>query len=214
MTAVFTSAASQRVMICHTCGGLARAGADPHATWCPRCSSHLHYRKPDSVSRTWAYLAASTILYIPANVLPIMHTNSLFGAQSDTIMSGVVYLWVTGSWPLALIVFIASVLVPLAKIIALAFLNLSVQLRWRWQPGQRTRLYRVVELIGRWSMLDIYVIAVLVALVQLDALATIEAGPAALAFAAVVVLTMIGAMSFEPRLIWDPLEEERGAPDR
>jgi paraquat-inducible protein A len=138
-----------------------------------------------------------------------MHTSSLFGSQTDTIMSGVVYLWVSGSWPLAVVVFTASVLVPLAKIIALAFLAGTVQFRSRWQPQQRTRLYRVVELVGRWSMLDIYVIAILVALVQLKAIASIQAGPAAIAFAAVVVLTMLAAMSFDPREIWDPLESKQ-----
>jgi paraquat-inducible protein A len=168
----------------------------------------VHFRKPHSLTRTWALLIAAVILYVPANVLPVMHTSSLFGAQTDTIMSGVVYLWVSGSWPLAVVVFTASVLVPLAKIIALAFLAATVQFRSRWQPYQRTRLYRVVELVGRWSMLDIYVIAILVALVQLKAIATIQAGPAAIAFAAVVVLTMVAAMSFDPREIWDPLENK------
>jgi paraquat-inducible protein A len=135
---------------------------------------------------------------------------SIFGSQNDKIMSGVVYLWVSGSWPLAVIVFIASVVVPMAKIIALAFLNASVQMRSTWQPEQRTRLYRLVELVGRWSMLDIYVIAILVALVQLKAIATIQAGPAAIAFATVVVFTMIAALTFDPRLIWDPLENRHG----
>ena len=203
-----TSAAAKGIMVCHTCGQLAHASPSAHVAWCPRCTAPMHFRKPDSVSRTWALLTAAVIAYVPANVLPVMVTSSLFGAQSDTIMSGVVYLWVTGSWPLALIVFVASVMVPLLKILALAYLNLSVQRRSRWQPGQRTRLYRLVELIGRWSMLDIYVIAILVGLVQLQGLATITAGPAALAFAAVVILTMVAAMSFEPRLIWDPLEEQ------
>jgi len=208
-----SSAAARGIMACHTCGMLARPGHDAHEAWCPRCKSRLHFRKPDSVSRTWAFLIASVILYIPANVLPVMHTASLFGGQSDTIMSGVVYLWVSGSWPLAVIVFVASVLVPMAKIAALAFLNWSVQRRWTWDPRQRTRLYRLVELIGRWSMLDIYVIAILVALVQLQALATIQAGPAAFAFAGVVVLTMLAAMAFEPKLIWDPLEGASGRND-
>ena len=210
MMRVLKSAAAQGIMACHTCGKLARARPDGGAAWCPLCASPLHFRKPNSVSRTWAMLAAAVILYVPANLLPVMTTSSLFGAQADTIMSGVVYLWTSGSWPLALIVFVASIVVPLMKIIALALLNLSVQMRSRWQPAQRARLYRVVELIGRWSMLDIYVIAILVALVQLQALATISAGPAALAFAAVVVLTMVAAMSFDPRLIWDPLEEPHG----
>jgi paraquat-inducible protein A len=209
-TPVVTSAAAVGVMVCHTCGKLARAKSDAAAAWCPRCASRLHFRKPHSVSRTWALLAASAILYVPANLLPVMTTSSLFGAQADTIMSGVVYLWTSGSWALALVVFVASIMVPLLKIVALALLNLSVQRRSRWQPAQRARLYRLLELIGRWSMLDIYVIAILVALVQLQALATISAGPAALAFAAVVVLTMVAAKSFEPRLIWDPLEQRRG----
>jgi paraquat-inducible protein A len=203
------TAAREGLLACHTCAFLARADGESHA-WCPRCGAALHFRKPDSIARTWAFLIASVILYLPANVLPVMETSSIFGVQKDTILSGVVYLWVSGSWPLAVVVFIASVLVPLAKIAALAFLTASVQMRSRWQPEQRTRLYRVVELVGRWSMLDIYVIAVLVALVQLKAVATIQAGPAAVAFAAVVVLTMLAAMSFDPRLIWDPLETDHG----
>jgi paraquat-inducible protein A len=210
MSAAFRSAAALGIMACHTCGKLARARGDAAAEWCSRCGTRMHLRKPDSVSRTWALLAASAVLYVPANAMPVMTTISLFGAQADTIMSGVVYLWTSGSWSLALVVFVASVLVPMLKILALAFLNLSVQRRSRWEPAQRARLYRLVELIGRWSMLDIYVIALLVALVQLQALATISAGPGALAFAAVVVLTMVAANSFDPRLIWDPVERERG----
>jgi paraquat-inducible protein A len=202
------SAASYGLMGCHTCGLVSAPPPHTHRAWCPRCSEPLHFRKPNSISRTWAYLIAAVVLYVPANVLPVMQTSSLFGAQNDTILSGVVYLWISGSWPLAVIVFTASILVPLAKIIAIAFLNFSVQRRWRWQPEQRARLYRVVELVGRWSMLDIYVRAILVALVQLKAIATIQAGPAAIAFAAVVVLTMLAAMSFEPRLIWDPTEND------
>jgi paraquat-inducible protein A len=204
------SAASQGLMACHTCGLLAKPAAHVHETWCPRCGTPLHFRKPDSIGRTWAFLIAAAILYIPANVLPVMETSSLFGAQTDTIMSGVVYLWVSGSWPLAVVVFVASIMVPMLKIIALAFLAISVQFRSHWQPMQRARLYRLVEVVGRWSMLDIYVIAILVALVQLKALATIKAGPAAFAFAAVVILTIVAAMNFDPRLIWDPLENEHG----
>ena len=170
----------------------------------------MHIRKPDSIARTWALIIAAAILYIPANVLPIMVTGSIFGSQKDTIMSGVVYLWTSGSWPLALVVFIASVLVPMAKLIALIILVISVQRRSRWQPVQRTKLYRMVELVGKWSMLDVYVVTMLVALVQLGALATIAPGPGAMAFGAVVVLTMFAAMSFDPRLIWDSMEKEDG----
>ena len=212
MSATITGASAwaHGLMSCHTCGLVSKPPAHVHEAFCPRCSARLHFRKPDSVTRTWAFLIAAIILYIPANVLPVMETSSLFGAQTDTIMSGVVYLWVSGSWPLAVVVFTASILVPLAKIFAIVFLNASVQLRSTWQPEQRTRLYRVVELVGRWSMLDIYVIAILVALVQLKAIATIQAGPAAIAFAAVVVLTMLAAMTFDPRLIWDPVEDKHG----
>lgn len=201
------SAARWHLATCHGCGLLSRAGAS-HAARCPRCGTPLHTRKPDSIARTWAFIVAAAILYIPANLLPIMETSSLFGAQDDTIMSGVVYLWISGSWHLALVVFIASILVPMAKLFALIVLVLSVQLRARWQPVQRTRLYRLVELVGRWSMLDVYVVTLLVALVQLEALATIRPGTGALAFGAVVVLTMFAAMSFDPRLIWDSMEKD------
>ena len=199
------TAARLGLLSCHTCGYLSRGGAR-----CPRCGSPLHLRKPDSVSRTWAFLIASVVLYIPANTLPIMETNSLFGAQRDTIMSGVVFLWRTGSWHLSIIVFIASVLVPLLKMLAIGLLLVSVQRRSTWQPGERLRLYRIVEFIGRWSILDIYVVALLATLVQLGGFASIAAGPGAIAFGAVVVLTMLSAMAFDPRLIWDPVGRHHG----
>ncbi|HEX2054957.1 MAG TPA: paraquat-inducible protein A [Nitrospiraceae bacterium] len=188
---------------CHICGLLTKSVAGGHAARCRRCGSPLHFRKPDSIVRTWAFLIAGYILFIPANVLPIMHTNSLFGAQSDTLLSGVVYLWTSGSWHLAVIVFIASILVPSGKLLALTFLVISVQRHSTWDPLQRTKMYRIVEFVGRWSMLDIFVVAILVALVQLHTLATIRAGGGAVAFGAVVVLTMFAAMAFDPRLIWD-----------
>ena len=188
---------------CHICGLLRTSVPGPSEVRCGRCGSYLHFRKPHSIARTWALLIAGYILFVPANLLTIMHTSSLFGAQSDTILSGVVYLWTSGSWYLAVIVFIASILVPSAKLAALTFLVISVQRRSAWDPLQRTKLYRIVELVGRWSMLDIFVVAILVALVHLQALATIQAGLGALAFGAVVVLTMFASMTFDPRLIWD-----------
>jgi paraquat-inducible protein A len=206
MTYPQPTAAAFGLLVCHDCAQITKGNTDAGTAVCPRCGAHLHRRKPDSIARSWAFLIAASILYVPANTLPVMETGSLFGAQQDTILSGVVYLWNSGSWDLAAIVFIASIVVPLAKIIALAILLVSVQMGSRWQPVQRARLYRLLELVGRWSMLDIYVIAILVALVQLDALATIKAGPAAIAFGAVVVLTILAAESFDPRLIWDPLE--------
>lgn len=177
---------------------------------CARCGARLHVRKRDSIGRTWALLVAAAILYIPANLLPIMDTSSLFGSQQDTIMSGIVFLWTTGSWPLALLVFFASIMVPLLKIIVLMGLLITVQRRSTWRPRRRARLYRLIEFVGRWSMLDIYVVTILVALVQIQSLATIKAGPGAVAFGAVVVLTLIAAMTFDPRLIWDPVRENHG----
>jgi paraquat-inducible protein A len=203
--------------VCHDCGLLSApltataAGAHQHDLRCTRCGSRLHLRKPNSLARTWALLMAALVLYLPANLLPVMHTSSLFGAQKDTIMSGVVYLWTSGSWPLAVLVFIASIAVPMLKILAIGFLAASANLGSRWQPVQRARIYRIVELVGRWSMLDIYVIAILTALVQFNALATITAGPAAIAFGAVVVLTMFAAMSFDPRLTWDTRQTTHGS---
>ena len=204
------TAARAGLFVCHDCGLLSKPVAHAYDGCCPRCGAHLHFRKPSSIARTWAFVIAAVILYIPANALPVMDTSSLFGAQTDTILSGVVYLWTSGSWPLAVIVFIASIAVPMLKIIALTFLTLTAQLGWRWLPEKRARIYRLVEFVGRWSMLDIYVITILVALVQFSALATIKAGPGAIAFGAVVVLTMFAAMSFDPRLIWDSVEADHG----
>ncbi|SDI55965.1 paraquat-inducible protein A [Paraburkholderia phenazinium] len=205
-----STAMASGLATCHSCGLLMRFAADRHDAVCPRCGGHVHTRKPNSISRTWAFLLAAMVLYIPANLLPVMNTSSLFGSEKDTIMSGVVYLWTSGSWPLAIVVFIASVAVPMLKILALVFLVVCAQSRSSWVPQQRARIYRLVELVGRWSMLDIYVITILVALVQFQGLATIQAGPAAIAFGSVVVLTMFAAMSFDPRLIWDKAETTHG----
>jgi paraquat-inducible protein A len=195
---------------CHTCELLTPVAGEGHHADCPRCGAPLHARKQNSISRTWAFLIAAMVMYIPANLLPVMNTSSLFGSEKDTIMSGVAYLWTSGSWPLAIVVFIASVAVPMLKIIAMVFLVVSAQRHSPALPQQRAWIYRVVELVGRWSMLDIYVITILVALVQFKALATIQAGPAAIAFGSVVVLTMFAAMAFDPRLIWDRLETHHG----
>jgi paraquat-inducible protein A len=208
-TASASTASSAGLYVCHQCG-LLSAAARLHSARCPRCRAHLRFRTPASISRTWAFLVAAAVLYVPANALPVMYTSSIFGAENDTILSGVVYLWASGSWPLAIVVFIASIAVPMLKIIALVFLVVTAQRRSRWMQRRRARIYRIVELVGRWSMLDIYVITMLVALVQFNALATIEAGPAAIAFGAVVVLTMFAAMSFDPRLTWDTTEADHG----
>ncbi|MBC7962893.1 MAG: paraquat-inducible protein A [Steroidobacteraceae bacterium] len=209
MTAIAESAAGQGLCSCHVCNLVSRRERVSGPAHCPRCGASLHFRKPGSVARCWALLMAAYILYVPANLLTIMETGSLFSYRKDTIISGVVELWKTGSWVIAVIVFIASITIPLLKLISLTLLLVSVQRRSRWRPRQRTRLYRLVELVGRWSMLDIYVVTLLAALVRFGAVATVKAGPGALAFGAVVVLTMLASMQFDPRLIWDPLQKER-----
>jgi paraquat-inducible protein A len=209
MTELTVSAAEQGLCSCHVCNLVSRRERVSVPAHCPRCGASLHFRKPGSVSRCWALLIAAYILYIPANLLTMMETGSLISYRKDTIVSGVVELWKSGSWAIAIIVFIASVTIPLLKMISLTLLLVSVQRRSRWHPRERTRLYRLLELVGRWSMLDIYVVTLLAALVQLGAMGTVKAGPAALAFGAVVVLTMLASMQFDPRLIWDPLQKER-----
>lgn len=196
---------------CHSCGLVSRlntAQARHGHVCCPRCGASLHSRKPDSLARTWALVLASAVCYVPANVLPVTVVTSLGNQQADTIMSGVIYFLTSGQWPLAVLIFFASVFVPLLKLVVLVFLLVSVQARSAWRPRDRTRLYRLTEVVGRWSMVDIYVIALLVALVKLGNLATIDAGPGATFFAAVVIMTMFAAMSFDPRLIWDAQEKE------
>lgn len=193
---------------CHSCRLLVEAPGDQSHHRCPRCGAGLHSRKPESLSRTWALICAALIFYIPANIFPITLTTMLGSKQSDTIISGVIYFLQTGSWGIAAVIFIASVFVPLAKLLILIFLLLSVQFRSTWRPKDRTSLYRLTELVGRWSMVDIYVVTILVALVKLGVIATIEAGPATIYFAAVVVITMFAAESFDPRLIWDAIKEE------
>jgi paraquat-inducible protein A len=174
---------------------------------CPRCGATLHRRKPNSLHRTWALVIAAIIFYIPANVLPITIVTSLGMTQADTIMSGVIYFLHEGAWYIAAVIFIASVFVPLMKLIILIYLLITVQNQSTARLKDRTRLYRITEAVGRWSMVDIFVVTILVALVNLGALATLQAGPAAPFFAAVVVVTMFAAMSFDPRLIWDAKEQ-------
>ncbi len=191
-------------LACHTCGLVSRHPEVSTARLsCPRCGVELHHRIPRSVSRSWAFLVAAIMLYIPANLLPIMHVTSLGKTRSDTILSGAEYLLVHGMWPLALIVFVASVLVPVVKILILAYLLISVQRRSPGRAMERLRLYRFTEFVGRWSMVDVFVVTVLVALVHLGNVAEIEAGLGAVFFAGVVVLTMFAAQTFDPRLIWD-----------
>lgn len=207
MSAHALMAVEAGLLPCLTCGLVSRPPGHGTAA-CPRCRARLHARKPFAMLRSWTFLLCAIALYVPANVMPIMHTKSLFVSQSDTILSGVVFLWKSGSWPIATIVFVASIVVPLLKMIALLVILIAVQAGVRVHCEDLTRLYRVLELVGRWSMLDVYVVAILVALVQIQLLATVTPGNGAAAFAAVVVLTMLATMSFDPRLIWDSARKE------
>jgi paraquat-inducible protein A len=197
---------------CHFCSTLSKVPKGTNLKKseliCPCCKSTIHSRKPNSINRTWALLIAAIILYIPANTLPIM-TFTLWGdGQPDTIISGVIHLMDGGMWPLALLIFVASIFIPVLKLIILMLLMISVQTKARWKPQDRTALYRVTEFVGRWSMVDVFVIGILVSLVQFGNSANVTPGLGSLSFAAVVILTMFAARAFDPRLIWDVLETE------
>lgn len=203
-----SSAASNGYCSCRVCGLVSRFLPGQSSGRCPRCDAAIHYRRPDSLKRCWAYVIASYILYIPANMMVMMETGTLISYRKDTIMSGVVHLWESNNKTIAAIVFIASILVPLFKLLVLTLLLISVRSGSTWQLSTRMKLYRIVEFIGRWSMLDIFVLTLLAALVQLQALAVVRAGGASIAFGAVVVLTMFAAMEFDPRLMWDRVRKE------
>jgi paraquat-inducible protein A len=189
---------------CEVCGLLSRPEPGEDEGRCPRCDEELVFRKPGSIQKTWAFLIAAAICYIPANVLPVLTTVTAAGRESDTILQGVVLLWSPTGWPLSLIVLFASFMIPSAKILALAYLLVTVQRGSIENNEQRVRVYRVVELIGRWSMVDVFVDTFTAALIQLQPLMAVEAAAGLPFFAAVVVLTMLAAESFDPRLIWDP----------
>ncbi len=184
---------------CHTCGMLHVEGAHR----CDRCSASVHHRIEDSVPRTWALLAAATLMLIPANLYPVMTVTKLGRGDPNTIVSGVIHLMEGGLWGLAFIVLFASIVVPVAKLLTLGFLLISVQNASKWRPRDRTLLYRVTEVVGAWSMVDVFLVALLAGIVSLGLLATVEPGLGATFFGAAVILTMLAARSFDPRLIWD-----------
>lgn len=192
---------------CHTLSTPKDNLAKHEVLRCPCCGSRLHSRIPDSLSKTWALLLAAMALYVPANLLPIMTVIYQGSGEPSTIMQGVFHLMEGGMWPLALIVFVASIFVPVMKLIILGMLLISISLRSQWSPKDRTRFYRVTEFVGRWSMVDVFVIAILVALVQFGKLAAVYPGLGAISFAAVVILTMFAAHTFDPRLIWDQIDQ-------
>jgi paraquat-inducible protein A len=208
------TAARAGLILCEACGLLVRPAHANEPGYCPRCDAELEFRRHDSIQRTWALIIGAAICYLPANILPIMIYGGLAGAEEDTIISGVILLYKTGSWHLALIVLIASVMIPLAKLAALAYLLITVQRGSIQSNRERARLYRLVEIVGRWSMLDVFVATFIVALIQFGPLMAILPGAGVTFFGAVVVLTMLAAESFDPRLIWDSrkgrLDEDDG----
>jgi len=197
------TAVSRGLLGCECCGLVSEVIKAANSARCPRCGFALHARKPQSLQRTTAYLMSAVVLYLPANTLPIMATASaITGRESHTILGGIIELWHTGSWDLALIVFIASIAVPILKIAALTLLAFTAWRQSRWRQLERAKLYRLIETVGHWSMLDVFVVVLLVGMVRFGAFASVEPGAGLLAFGGVVVLTMLASASFDPRLIW------------
>jgi paraquat-inducible protein A len=204
------TAAAAGLARCDGCEALIRWDSPPPGSEqrCPRCDARVHMRRPNSLVRTWSLVIAAFIMYVPANVFAMMVISHMGSSSPDNILSGVQAMIRAGWYPVAVLIFVASIMVPLTKLVSLTGLLISVQRRSHWQPRQRAQLYRVVEKIGRWSMLDVFVLTLLIGLVQLGNLMTIEVGRAGTYFAAVVVLTIFAAKSFDPRLVWDAMEEE------
>jgi len=198
-------AIEQGVTACATCHKLVKIAPEggEGVAHCPRCGERVHLRTPDSIQQTWALVIASIVFYIPANLLPMMHVHTFAGTQSDTILSGVLYFLETGSYLIAAVIFIASIIVPITKLLILIYLLLSVRENKPVGQHRRKELYALTELIGKWSMVDVYVVAIMIALVHFGGLSQIEAGAGANFFLLVVVVTMVAAMRFDPRLIWD-----------
>jgi paraquat-inducible protein A len=203
MSSVVVTAAQAGLVSCESCDLLSRPASATEPGFCRRCGEKLELRRHASIETTWALVIAAAICFIPANVLPVLNTTALGTTEGDTILGGVAFLYNSGSWPLALVVLIASVMIPLGKMVALVYLLITVQRRSEMSSHERTRLYRMVVFIGRWSMLDVFADTFTVALVQLQPLMSVAPGAGVLFFAAVVVLTMLAAESFDPRLIWD-----------
>ncbi len=190
------------LVACHVCGKLQPwvAGSE-----CSRCGSMLHQRKPESLQRSWAFLISALLLYLPANLYPIMTTTTLGMPENSTIIGGVILLWQHGSYPVAAVVFIASVMIPIIKFLVIGSLLLLVRHGHSGKLGQHTRLFRFIEYIGPWSMIDVFVVILLVALIQFGGIASVYPGPAAVAFAGMVIATMLSALFFDTRLLWDRL---------
>ena len=195
-------------VLCTTCGMMCRRHneAGRLSKYCVRCNATLHERKPSSISRSWALILTGFFLLIPANVCPITYIVYYGFGEPDTILTGIGCLIRDGMIPIAILVFIASIIVPIVKLIVLTFLLTAIHFKWRMNKYQCTVMYRFISVIGRWSMLDLFMLSILVAMVEMGAISSIVPGVGATAFASVVVITMLAAMNFDPRLLWD-LEE-------
>lgn len=192
-------AISRGLAACHTCHKL--APKDAHR--CPRCGSPLHVRKANSLQRTLALLLTACVLYIPANIFPIMYTDQFGNTIESTIIGGVLILIEMGSWPVALVIFCASVMVPIGKLIMMFYLCWVASRGAKANQRQLTGAYRITELIGKWSMVDVFVVFILVALINLGQMLVMRPGVAAMSFAGLVMVTMLAAESFDPRVLWD-----------
>lgn len=204
----------QRAASCHACGYVQADAPGGQARPCERCGAKVRRRKENPLVRAAALVAAASILYLPANLLPVMWLRTPTGQSSHTILGGVIQLWQLGSWDLALIVFIASVVVPMTKLLALTLLLLSRRWKGVRVQRQRTHLYEMVEFIGQWSMLDVFVVVLLTAMADFPGLSQVQAGSGAFSFGLVVILTMLAAMSFDPRDGWDRNPDPVASPGR
>ena len=189
---------------CGVCGRVSQIGTEE----CPRCETELHSRKPDNLQKVWAWLIAGLVAYIPANLYPILRTEFLGKEVSSTILGGVIDLMHHGAFLVGGVVFVASIMIPVSKFLVLGYLAYSIKHRVTLTKATRTHLYEFVEFIGRWSMIDVFVVSILVALVHIGKILVIRPGVASIAFAALVIVTMVAAEGFDPRLIWDKEEED------
>ena len=208
------TAAECGLVACPACGSITRLSVEQfnEPPICRLCFARLHSRKPMSIQRSWAWLIAGILAYVPANVYPIMYTVVFGNTEPNTIIGGFLVLWELKSYPVALVVFVASVVVPVLKFIAVSYLLISIQKRIGHSRYERTRLYRLTELVGRWSMIDVFVVAILAALVQIGSVAQIEPGLGATAFGATVIFTMLSALALDSRLLWDKESDQPVTP--
>jgi paraquat-inducible protein A len=210
------TAASHNLVLCRECGKLIPSLPDniDDEHFCDRCGARLHLRKPASISRTWAFIATAAILIFPANLLPMMHVEFMGIPSKSTILDGIRQFFQDGSYIIAMIILAASILIPLFKIVGLAIVLLTVSLKRRRFLRHKTIMYRFIEFIGRWSMLDIFVIALLGFFINFGFLTTVETAPAATYFCLVVISTMLATLTFDPRLMWDMESHERPGQNR